>query len=192
MQLSSTRLQKFPRAQAKIEEIRPLAIAGGTALTTDKLGQITVGNTIGPRPIVIGNLVIGGKPEHSFNFKDLITGGACVTAAGTVLLQSDKVAAMPVKELAGVLQKTPVFTLTGDSAHTLATNLRDIANSTLGHYMVVGTSGGLVAVGVARWFRPQASWGEVAIWFAAGAILVIGIVWLLAELGVGQFAGAKP
>jgi hypothetical protein len=170
--------------QFKITEIRPLP--EGAQIASSELGQIAIGDTLRVQPSPIGKFVGATTiaPEHSLNWKNVLTSGGCVTAAGAVAFHADKVAAMPVADLAHLLQQTPQFHVTPQLATATALNLKDVANSVAGHFIIVGASGGLLAVGIARWFRPQASFKELLVWFLGGAAVLIGVIWLLFELGL--------
>ncbi len=180
--------RSYPSA-VKIEELRGFPKL--TAAPSCTLPPIDFGSAIGASrklPRAIG----GEPPAHSVDLKKLVTSGMCVTGAGTVALQADKIAAMSVPDLAHLLRQTPEFALTPASSQTFAEALKAGLNDPIGRVVVVGVSGGFLAVGVAKLFRPNSSYTELALWFLGGALLLAAIVWSLYELGVLTTTSPSP
>lgn len=107
-----------------------------------------------------------------------------LAASGTVLVYADKANTMPVDALSHAIQQTPVFHLTDASAKTLASQLKEAAGSSPGHYLIIGASGGLVGMAIGSFFYPEQSLAQSVLWFVGGAVVVVAIVALLAHFGV--------
>ena len=170
---------KVRQSSATIREIRPLPLlALPPSLDASTTTNIVIGQTI---------IVSPAQAEADPEFKPLKVAtriSPFLGAAGTLAFTADKVAAMPMPQLAHQLQQTPGFQLTDQSANTVAENLKTVAASTLGRYLVVGVAGGTLAVGVAYALKPKLSAGKLATVFVVAAVVIVAAVYMLSRYGV--------
>ncbi len=125
----------------------------------------------------------GSKTSSGATLLDYVTVGGVTTASGALLVQSDKLAAMPVGEISSLLQQTPHFKLDDSTAAMAAETLKSAVNTDIGRVVVVAVSAGMLTVGVVMFFKPKSTWGELAIWFVGAVIVVAIALWIGLKTG---------
>jgi hypothetical protein len=109
--------------------------------------------------------------------------GTIVTSAGSLAFTADKVNAMPVHELAKILQSTPIYQFTDQSAQGVAEHVKSFCNSVLGRFVILGISGGMLTIGVCGFIWPKAILKWRIVQFVGGGLLLVLLVWLLYTYG---------